>query len=633
MMSKRSILVLIQILTGVFLVTGQTTGYYNGTEGLSGDGLKHALHQIIDDHQPFTYYSAKFILAYSDADPANSNNIIQVYTGWSHPNDDYGSSGNYLNREHVWAKSHGGFNEWEPMYNDVHNLKPSDASVNQSKGYKDFDEGGTQHPEATGCYYTSATWEPRDEVKGDIARIIFYMSVRYEGDNDEIDLEVVNQINTYPDPEHGKLNTLLEWNLQDPPDEFEMNRNNVIASYQKNRNPFIDNPDFAELIWNNAVASPVKIGDVSIYPLIPLGGSEVKITAGIISSVGEITYPTLWWGLSHKNLDHSIDMVDHGGRFDATIPGQEDGTNVFYQITAGDGTNIASSVIYTYEVYPEFNGSIKSIYQLQGQQSSSPYLNQYVSTTGIVTANLGYKYYIQDGAGQWNGISIDDPVRNPSEGDSIIITGKVVETDGLTEISNISAYYFISTGNKIPYPVKVSTGDASEESYESVLIKVENSLCTNANYWSNDYMWKVDDGTGTLLIQNTYKFEYNPQLGESYNIKGPMNYENGKWKIDLTSRDDVSVATSIIETASISSVTVFPVPATDHLNIEINARSRVTLMIFLVDLMGRIVIEKQINCLAGLNYFSLNVSTLSPGSYLLIDRSGTGLMVRKVFIN
>ena len=146
-------------------------------------------------------------------------------------------------------------------------------------------------------------------------------------------------------------------------------------------------------------------------------------------------------------------------------------------------------------------------------------------------------------------------------------------------------------------------------------------------------MWKVDDGTGTLLIQNTYKFEYNPQLGESYNIKGPLSYEDGKWKIELTSHDDVSVATSIIETSSISSVTVFPVPATDHLNIEINAQSRVGLMIFLVDLMGRVVMEKQINCLSGLNYFSLNVNALSPGSYLLLERSGAGLMVQKVFIN
>jgi len=632
-MNRKSILFFIQILFGTFLVSGQATGYYNGTEGLNGEELQKSLHQIIDGHQTFSYYSSKFILAYSDADPNNPDNIIQVYTGRSHPNDDYGSSGDYLNREHVWAKSHGGFNEWEPMYNDVHNLKPSDASVNQSKGNKDFDEGGSRHPEATGCYYTSSTWEPRDEVKGDIARIIFYMSVRYEGDNDEIDLEVVNQINTYPDPEHGKLNTLLEWNLLDPPDEFEMNRNNVIAAYQKNRNPFIDDPDFAELIWNNAMASPVRIGDVSIYPVYPVGGEDIKITAGINSTQGSISYPTLWWGLTYENLDNAIDMVDNGGRYDALIPGQPGGTKIYYQISAGDGTNTASSVIYTFDVYSEFTGSLKTIYQVQGQQSASPFAGQYVSTTGVVTANLGYKYYIQDGQGQWNGISIDDPVRNPTEGDSVIVTGKVMEVYGLTEITDISAFYPISSGNKIPDPVKVATGDAPVESYESVLIKVENALCTNANYWANDYMWKVDDGTGSLWVQNTFKFEYNPNLGESYNVRGPLGYNNGDWKIDLSSSNDVSIATAIIEPSSISYFNVYPVPAGDVINIEMNALYPVVSHIQLVDISGRLVLEQQYNCFTGPNHFSLNVRALSPGSYILTGRSGHGMVLRKVFIH
>ncbi len=70
-------------------------------------------------------------------------------------------------------KSHGTFDGITPMDSDVHNLKPADASVNQSRSNKDFDNGGTQHPEATDCYFTADTWEPRDAAKGDIARIIF----------------------------------------------------------------------------------------------------------------------------------------------------------------------------------------------------------------------------------------------------------------------------------------------------------------------------------------------------------------------------------------------------------------------------------------------------------------------------
>ncbi len=164
----------------------QQTGYYNGTDGKSGEELKTALNDIIKGHTPYEYRFAKEIFKLSDADPQDPNNVIQVYTGFSHDNADYGNAGLQLNREHVWAKSHGNFNEIPPMYGDVHNLKPSASSVNVDKSNLDFDNGGQQHDVATGCYFTDSTWEARDEVKGDIARIIFYMSTRYEGNDGEI---------------------------------------------------------------------------------------------------------------------------------------------------------------------------------------------------------------------------------------------------------------------------------------------------------------------------------------------------------------------------------------------------------------------------------------------------------------
>jgi len=540
MMTRRF---LVFISLSVFFLSfahGQSTGYYNGTEGLDGDDLKSALHYIISDHTPYTYYSSKYIFQYSDADPNNPNNLIQVYTGRSHPNDDFGNGGDALNREHVWAKSHGNFNEVEPMYNDVHNLKPADASVNQSKGNKDFDEGGIQHPEATGCYYTTYTWEPRDAVKGDIARIILYMSVRYEGDNGEIDLEAVDKINTYPDPEHGKLSTLLEWNLQDPPDDFEMNRNNVIAGYQGNRNPFIDEPLFAQMIWAGESASPIRISDISMFPDVVQEDQEVRITSGIFSTQGDIYHSVVYWGLDRNDLNQQVTMINNGGRFEAIITGQEGDNTVYYRIQAGDGFNSTSSVVYCYQVNAIFNGTMTSIYKIQGQQTYSPYQNQIVNTTGVVTANFGSKYFIQDGYGEWRGISVDDPARNPRVGDSIIITGKVTENDGLTEIKDISKYYLISRDNIVVEPVVINTGD-SEESWESVLVKVKDAVCTNASYYQNDYMWKVNDGTGTLSVQNTDKFEYKPLLGETYAIKGPMSYTDGKWKIDLSGPEDVEV--------------------------------------------------------------------------------------------
>ena len=342
---KRIYVITFLLFAAGYLGAQPGAGYYNGTEGKDGDELKAALNDIISGHLAWSYRYSDEIFKLSDADPDNPNNVILVYTGRSQDNGDYGIGGNYINREHVWAKSHGDFDDVQPMDGDVHNLKPADASVNQDKGNMDFDNGGTQHPEATGCYYTDSSWEARDEVKGDIARIIFYMSTRYEGENGELDLEVVDALNTYPLPEHGKLSTLLEWNLMDPPDDFEMNRNNVIFSYQKNRNPFIDNPHYAELIWGGEEAIPVVIDEVGQFPERVSGNAPVTISATVSSEQGPITYALLKWGLTWDNLDNTLDMAVAGNAYSVDISGQTGGKTIYYRMESSDGSDPAQTVV------------------------------------------------------------------------------------------------------------------------------------------------------------------------------------------------------------------------------------------------------------------------------------------------
>ena len=98
-------------------------------------------------------------------------------------------------------------------------------------------------------FQNSNSFEPPNRVKGDVARILFYMATRYE-QGDKVDLELNEKLNNGSNPYHGKLSVLLEWNELDPVDEFEQNRNNVIQEWQGNRNPFIDNPEWANAIWN-----------------------------------------------------------------------------------------------------------------------------------------------------------------------------------------------------------------------------------------------------------------------------------------------------------------------------------------------------------------------------------------------
>jgi len=547
---KHTITFLILLALSFHGVT-QQTGYYNGADGKSGEELKTALYNIIKGHDTYEYYSSSTVFEESDQDPNNPENVILVYTGRSADNGNYGSGGDYINREHVWAKSHGDFGEEPPEGSDFHNLKPADASVNMDRSNLDFDNGGSQHSEATGCYFDGNSWEPRDEVKGDIARILFYMATRYEGENGEEDLKLVDEVNTSPSPEHGKLSTLLEWNNQDPPDAFERNRNNVIFRWQDNRNPFIDNPQWANLIWNEAEANPIVIDEVTITNDEITGEEPIEITAQISSSAGSISDASISWGLSYNNLENQSDMSSNGEAFTGSIPAQAEEDTVFYQIVASDDFNSDESVVYSYYIPPEFNGELETIYDIQGQQDLSPMADRIVnqdgteelnygevSTSGVVTANFGEMYFIQDGQGPWNGIMVYDNGRNPQLGDSIIVTGIVAEYYNMTEITEISGYYHIASGKSLPDPTIINTGEASEE-YESILVKVVEAECTFDNYHADYFMWRVDDGTGELKIHNTATFEYDPTEGEIYTITGPLNWDFGEFKIELRFESDV----------------------------------------------------------------------------------------------
>ena len=264
-------------------------GYYDQVEGKSGQELKKNLNKIISSQISFPYTSSNIdtwdILKISDADPENADNVILVYTGYSVNSEQEYNNAQGWSREHVWAKSRGDFGNSFGIGTDVHNLKPSDISINSRRGNKDFDYGGDividkspaeGYGGTTECKSNGSTWEPPDNVKGDIARIMFYMSTRYEGSQGNPDLEIVNDIFTVSSklPKQGVLKTLLDWHSFDPVDEFERNRNDVIYSYQKNRNPFIDHPEFVDSIWGSGktivdsatIILPKKFTIEKIYP-------------------------------------------------------------------------------------------------------------------------------------------------------------------------------------------------------------------------------------------------------------------------------------------------------------------------------------------------------------------------------
>jgi endonuclease I len=226
------------------------TGYYEGATGLSGDLLRVFLHNLIDDHTVLSYSDLWTALAYTDQDPNNPNNVILLYSQVSMSASNTGGDIDEWNREHVWPRSHGDLDEnGHPGNTDLHHIRPTKVPVNSSRGNLDFDEGGSLVSGTTDAYKDADSFEPPDVVKGDIARMLFYMAIRYEGDlSNENDLELNNLVNN-SGPYVGVLDILLQWHEEDPVDAFEMTRNDRIFELQGNRNPFIDHPEFAYLIF------------------------------------------------------------------------------------------------------------------------------------------------------------------------------------------------------------------------------------------------------------------------------------------------------------------------------------------------------------------------------------------------
>lgn len=228
--------------------------YYSTATG-TGAVLKQQLNDIIDDHTQFTYDDLRSILQVTDADPNNPGHILLVYDrvsldvstinpGGPIPGWDNGDS---WNREHTWPLSLGVTTTARPDGSDLHHLRPATPSVNSTRNNTDFGGAFGAQPFGEVIEFSQLYWYPGDADAGMIARAEFYMAVRYDGtESGTNDLELGPF--TPSGNSLGNLNRMIEWHYAAPPDSFERTRNQIIYDdYQRNRNPFIDRPEF---VWS-----------------------------------------------------------------------------------------------------------------------------------------------------------------------------------------------------------------------------------------------------------------------------------------------------------------------------------------------------------------------------------------------
>lgn len=305
-------------------------GYYDSLEGLSGASLKQAVQDIIANPsvvRAHSYGDVVEILNNADQNPANNNQVWLMYVERPQTKIDYQTGSSivgFWNREHIWPQSRGGFSGgtssfadgidiWLPTnaddiltgHSDAHHIRAEDGQENSSRGNRDY---GSDYNGPAG---NSGTW------KGDVARSLFYMAVRYNG---------LNLVNGNPpdniNGQMGDLASLLTWNSTDPSDDFEMNRNNYIYTWQMNRNPFIDYPELANYIFGENFGdqwfAPLSVAEnnfseVKVYPIptqneINISGIDNEANVTIFSLEGVQVYQTKINGFTQLRLNLASGM-------------------------------------------------------------------------------------------------------------------------------------------------------------------------------------------------------------------------------------------------------------------------------------------------------------------------------------
>lgn len=299
---------LLSLLVYNYSVAQAPAGYYDSAKGLNKKNLLIALKNIVGPHTTVSYDGLWEVYKSSDVrvDPGDGKTYVwDMYsTAKFVPGQkqcgNYSKIGDCYNREHSFPKSW--FSKAKPMYSDAYHLYPTDGKVNGQRSNYPFGEcaNGTYLPPngnakalgklgtSTFPGYNDKVFEPDDEYKGDFARSYFYMAAAYQDRISSWSSPMLAR-NDYPCYSSWAIELLLKWHRQDPVSQKEIDRNNAVALHQKNRNPFIDNPEMAEYIWGTKQDQGwVPGGVVDPVILSPINGQ--KFDVGVVSLGRPVSY-------------------------------------------------------------------------------------------------------------------------------------------------------------------------------------------------------------------------------------------------------------------------------------------------------------------------------------------------------
>ncbi|WP_294287893.1 endonuclease [uncultured Chryseobacterium sp.] len=372
------------------------SGYYSSANGLSGASLKTALSNIITNgHQDKGYNGLWTGYKTTDIDKnyENDGSILDIYSEKPSGTDPYkftpvtnqcgtySTEGNCYNREHLVPQSL--FNQASPMVSDIHFIRATDGKVNGMRSNYPFGKVGTASftskngsklGTSASSGYSGTVFEPIDEFKGDVARMIFYFVTRYQSRLSSFSSGNMLGSSAFPGLQTWELNVLLAWHNQDPVSQAEINRNNASYSFQGNRNPFIDNPNYVNQIWGSGSTS----GTGTTSP--PSSAGCASETFETIPTASSASYLTRTW------TNNGISWTATDARTDQTVSSKaitiRDGA-----LTSGSSANgIGSLTVTTQLKFTGSNGTFNV--KVNGNTVGTVPYNSNTTTTTINNINI-----------------------------------------------------------------------------------------------------------------------------------------------------------------------------------------------------------------------------------------------------
>ena len=375
------------------------------------------------------------------------------------------------------------------------------------------------------------------------------------------------------------------------------------------------------------VVYPLASSDAEILSFVIPG----SVSDAIISPQETVTV-TMPFGTDLTTLTPEI-SVSAGATInpESGVP-QDFSSDVVYTVTAQDATTKDWTVTVLSE--EALSASIYEIQYTTDPGGDSPLNGELVKTRGIITAIANKSqfdgYFIQAEEGAWNGIYVYDPDRdltdNPQLGDSIEVVGTVDEYYNLTEIKNILEYTTHSTGNSLPGPVEVTTGNASAEEYEGVFMNLHAATCSNSDLGYGEV--EMNDGSGAIRLDD-FLFAYDPfVLDNKYHVTGVMHYSFDNWKLLPGSAADISDVTGIKEIDLSGLIRLYPNPNDGRFTIEIPAEMRANVEISIMDMTGK-VIHKEVLNNASYNVLPVDLSNMANGLYFIKISDGKNTAIAR----